>query len=156
MDRRLLRSDVMPSETASQARRARFERFAVMIRSALAGGAATLADLATLAVLIACGVPARVASLPALLVGGAVNFQGNRHFAFRASTGSLRRQLGLYVITEAIALALNGLLYDLALRALHPGTAGVLVVRLVTQNLVFVAFSYPLWRRVFRPASART
>jgi putative flippase GtrA len=135
-------------------RAARFERFAVMIRSALAGGAATLADLVTLAVLIACGVPARVASVPALLVGGAVNFQGNRHFAFRAASGSLRRQLALYVLTEALALALNGALYDLALRALHPGTAGVLAIRLVTQNLVFIAFSYPLWRRVFRPAKS--
>lgn len=123
-----------------------------MIRSLLAGGAATLADLITLAVLLACGVPARVASLPALLVGGVVNFHGNRSFAFRATTGSLRRQLALYVLTEAVALALNGALYDLAIRALHPGHLGALGVRLVTQNLVFVAFSYPLWRRVFRAA----
>ena len=129
-------------------------KLGTLVRSLLAGGAATLADLITLAVLLAFGVPARVASLPALLVGGVVNFHGNRSFAFRATSGSLRRQLLLYVVTEAIALALNGILYDVAIRALRPGHVGELAARLVTQNLVFVCFSYPLWRRVVRPARA--
>jgi putative flippase GtrA len=132
----------------------RTERLATLVRSVLAGGAATLSDLLTLAVLLACGVPARVASLPALIVGGVVNFHGNRHFAFRAASGSLHRQVVLYVATEAIALALNGVLFDAAIRGLHPGHVGVLVVRLATQNLVFLGFSFPLWRKVFRPAIA--
>ena len=124
-----------------------------LLRSSLAGGAATLADLAVLFLGVTVfGLGARVASLPALLAGGVVNFFGNRHFAFRASSGSLRRQATLYAITEAIALALNGILFDAAVRVAHPSTTGAMLLRLVTTNVVFVAFSYPVWRRVFRPA----
>ncbi len=122
-----------------------------LARSALAGGAATLADLAVLFLGVsAFGLSARLASLPALVAGGVVNFYGNRHFAFRAQGGSLSRQASLYALTEIIALVLNGLLFDLAVRSLHPSTAIAMAVRLVTTNLVFVGFSYPIWRKVFR------
>jgi putative flippase GtrA len=122
-----------------------------LLRSTLAGGAATLTDLAVLFVAVTViGLSPRLASLPALLAGGVVNFFGNRHFAFRATSGSLKRQAALYTITEAIALALNGVLFDLAVRLVHPTTAGTMLLRLVTTNVVFLAFSYPVWRRVFR------
>ena len=119
-------------------------------RSSLAGGAATLADLLVLFLGVTVfGLSTRMASFPALLAGGVVNFYGNRHFAFKASSGSLRRQATLYAITEAIALALNALLYDVSVRALHPGAGGALAIRLVTTHVVFIAWSYPVWRRVF-------
>ncbi len=126
-------------------------KLATLLRSTLAGGAATAVDLL---VLFACihllGWSPRIASLPALLAGGVVNFHGNRTFAFRATSGSLQRQATLFVLSELVTLALNGILYDLAVRTLHPGTGGAMVIRLLTQNMVFLAWSFPVWRVVFR------
>lgn len=132
-----------------------------LLRAFLAGGAATLADLAVLTVLVSLlGLSPRLANLPALAAGGVVNFLGNRHFAFRASRGSLAKQATLYTLVEIVALALNGVLFDLAMRlppiAPHAAT-WVVPVRLVTSHVVFLAWSYPLWRLVFRveqPAQA--
>lgn len=134
-----------------------------LIRAFLAGGAATLADLAVLTLLVsALGVSPRVANVPALLAGGVVNFLGNRHFAFKAAEGSLAKQATLYTLVELVALGLNGVLFDVAMRlpfvahAPH-AAAWVVPIRLVTSNLVFLAWSYPLWRLVFkvpRPAQA--
>jgi putative flippase GtrA len=130
-----------------------------ILRSLLAGGAATIADVAVLALLVSVvGLSPRVASIPALLAGGVVNFVGNRHFAFRAAQGSLARQVALYAAVEVAALAANGILFDIVMRLLPHGLAWAYVpVRLVTSHLVFLAWSYPLWRIVFRvprPAQA--
>lgn len=124
-----------------------------LLRSTLAGGAATAVDLLVLFLCIqVLGWSPRVASVPALLAGGVVNFHGNRTFAFRATGGSLPRQATLFILSELVTLALNGIVYDLAVRTLHPGTGGAMVIRLVTQNIVFLAWSFPIWRMVFRPA----
>jgi putative flippase GtrA len=133
------------------------------LRAALAGGAATLVDLAVLALLVSgFGFAPRVANVPALVAGGIVNFLGNRHFAFRAGHGPLVKQAVGYSVVEVVALALNGVLFDLAmvmLRGLpHAPALAYAGVRLVTSHLVFLAWSYPLWRLVFRtpaPATAR-
>ena len=130
-----------------------------VLRALLAGGAATLADIAVLALLVsAVGLAPRVASIPALVVGGIVNFLGNRHFAFRATSGSLAKQAVLYTAVELAALAANGVLFDVVMRVLPPGLAWAYVpVRLVTSHVIFLAWSYPLWRLVFRvpqPAEA--
>ena len=122
-----------------------------LARSLVAGGAATLADLAvlTLAVTVFHLTP-QAANVPALVAGGIVNFFGNRHFAFRAHEGSIERHVVGYALVEIVALALNGLLYDLVLRAI-PASAHVFwLVRLVTSHVVFLFWSYPLWRKVFR------
>lgn len=131
-----------------------------LLRSFLAGGAATLADIAVLALLVnVLGASPRLANFPALVAGGVVNFLGNRHFAFRATEGSLARQATLYTLVEIVALVLNGVLFDVVVRlppiAPH-AAAWVVPVRLATSNLVFLAWSYPLWRLVFRvPQPAR-
>lgn len=124
-------------------------------RSVAAGAMATGVDLAVLAVFVSLlRVDPRVANVPALLAGGAANFLGNRHFAFRARQGSLTKQALGYTAVEVVALALNGILYDLALR-LVPGAAHAYwLVRLVTSHLVFLLWSYPLWRRVFSVKNA--
>jgi putative flippase GtrA len=129
-------------------------RLAELARAAAAGLAATAVDLATLWAFVAlAGWDARGASVPALLAGGVANFVGNRHFAFRAARGSLARQALGYTVVELGALALNGLLYDAALRV-APGLAHLYwAVRLITTHLVFLTWSYPLWRRVFRAAT---
>lgn len=130
-------------------------RLAQLLRAGVAGAAATAADLTTLALLVsALHVDPRAASLPALAVGGVVNFVGNRDFAFRARAGRLARQATGYAAVELVALALNGLLYDAALRAL-PGAAHVYwLVRLATSHAVFLGWSYPLWRKVFAVRAA--
>ena len=122
----------------------------LLLRAGLAGVAATLVDLGVLAVLVSVlHVDPRVASLPALIAGGVANFIGNRHFAFRATAGSLARQAAGYTLVEVTALAWNGLLFDTALRA-FPAARGVYwLVRLATSHAVFLLWSYPLWRRVF-------
>jgi putative flippase GtrA len=130
-------------------------RFATFLRSAVAGGAATIADLAVIA--FATGVlhaSPKAANLPALLVGAVVQFLGNRHFAFRAGKGSLRRQLGLFAAAEVVTLGLNAALYHVvaSIFPLVPLTA--VLARAITTNAVFLGWSYPVWKRVFAPVPA--
>lgn len=125
------------------------------LRSLLAGGLATLVDLGVLALLVSgLHLAPRVANGPALLAGAVVAFFGNRHFAFRAGGGRLGRQALLFAIVELVALGLNGVLFDTVLRAVPAATHAYAVVRLVTTNLVYLAFSYPMWRFVFRRPAA--
>jgi putative flippase GtrA len=136
---------------ATPGRPSTIERVLRFLRAGLAGLAATLVDLAVLAVLVSgLHVDARVASLPALVLGGVANFIGNRHFAFRAQGGSFGRQAMLYAVVEVAALAMNGLLYDLALRVIPGATHAYVLVRVCTSHIVFLCWSYPLWRWVFR------
>jgi putative flippase GtrA len=119
------------------------------LRSLLAGGVATLADLATLFVLVSLlHLAPREANVPSLLAGAAVQFFANRHFVFRAKEGSIAKQALLFFVVEAAALLLNGVLYDHAMRIVAPSLYAI--ARLVTSNVVYVFFSYPLWRFVFR------
>ncbi len=126
------------------------------LRALVAGGAATAVDLATLAVLVSLlHLDPRIANVPALVAGGTVQFFANRSFVFRADRQGLARQAILFLVVETVALVLNGLLYDAAMR-LVPAQAGLYaLVRLATSNVVFVAWSYPLWRFVFRMPSPR-
>lgn len=130
-------------------------RISKVLRAALAGGAATAADVATLTVLVsALHVDPHYANLPALLVGGILGFFGNRHFVFRAGTGDPKRQFAGYVIVEGIGLFLSGLLFDLALRYVPHSRDFYVPLRLVSGNVVFLAWSFPLWNRVFRVPQA--
>ncbi|MBI4955345.1 MAG: GtrA family protein [Myxococcales bacterium] len=133
-------------------------RGARFARSALAGAAATLTDLGVLAVLVGLfGVGARVANVPALLAGAVVQFVGNRHFAFRARHGSLRRQLFWFCLVELVTLGLNGLVYDFGAARLPLGAGGAVALRAVVSATVFLGWSYPMWKRVFRtPAPGPT
>jgi putative flippase GtrA len=114
----------------------------------LAGGIATLVDLGTLGLLVSVlGVPARTASVPALLLGGSANFLGNRHFAFRATSGDAGRQAMLFGLVFVATFALSALFFDLATRA---GFGPYWLVRLVVSNVVYLAWSFPMYRLVFR------
>lgn len=131
-----------------------FARIETFARSALTGGAATLADLAVIALAVGIlHVSPAVANVPALLVGALVQFLGNRHFAFKAASGSLGRQAILFAITEAVALALNAALYHVVVTRIPMGAAGAVIARAITTNAVFLAWSYPVWKRVFQPAA---
>lgn len=127
-------------------------RDSTMIRSALAGAAATAVDLSLLAMLVGVvGTSARLANVPALLAGAVVQFFGNRHFAFRAESGALGRQLPLFILTEAVALGLNGVLYDFVARAVSLDAMLAVMVRLGVSFVVFSAWSHPVWKRIFVP-----
>jgi putative flippase GtrA len=129
-------------------------RSMTFLKSTAAGSFATLADLAVLTLLCALGIPARVASIPALLAGGVVNFVGNRNYAFSArGANDLHKHLSLFALVELFALALNALIFDLAVRGIPAAAAHVVIARLIIGNVVFVCFSYPLWRRIFQPRS---
>ncbi|HEX7664783.1 MAG TPA: hypothetical protein VF407_09740, partial [Polyangiaceae bacterium] len=72
-------------------------------------------------------------------------------FAFRdAKHGALEKHVVGYLLVEIVALVLNGALYDLVLRIVPGSTHLYWLVRLATSNVVFLLWSYPLWRRVFR------
>ncbi len=132
-----------------------WKKIAQLLRAGVAGLAATGADLATLAVLVSVlHLDARQANLPALVVGGIVNFLGNRHFAFRAQHGHVGKQAAGYTAVEIVALALNGVLYDAVLRAVPAAAGAYWLVRLATSHAVFLGWSYPLWRHVFRAPRA--
>jgi putative flippase GtrA len=146
-------SPMQPKTSAVAPLLARFTTFA---RSALTGGAATLADLAVIA--FATGVlhaSPRAANVPALLVGAIVQFLGNKHFAFRARGGDLRRQAALFVAAEAVALALNAALYHAVATLVPLAPATAVLARAITTNLVFLLWSYPVWRRVFAAPASR-
>lgn len=122
-----------------------------LLRAALAGSAATLVDIAVLALLVSLfHLDPRAANVPALVAGGIVSFVGNRHFVFRATKGSIVKQAVLFAFVEIVALALNGVLFDGAMRALAAHASFYVPIRLVTTNLVFLFFSFPLWHLVFR------
>lgn len=140
-------------------RRSLVQRLFTFLRATLTGGLATLADLGVLSILVSLlHVPARAASLPALIVGGVVNFVGNRTFAFKQEglrPGSLPRQVVLYTIVEVVALALSALLFDAALQHVRIAQNIYPLVRLATGSVVFFLWSYPLWKRIFRSTDAR-
>lgn len=114
-------------------------------RSALVGLAATAADMLALVVLVqVLGLPPTVANVPALLAGVAVQFFGNKHFAFRDPSRDHVRQGALFAVVEAGALLLNALAFHVLVQALpYP------VARAVGSALVYFVYSYPLWGRIF-------
>jgi len=147
----LLAQTVSMSNTWNQT----WRKLRALARSALAGLAATGADLATLTILVEVfELHPRTANVPALLVGALTNFIGNRIYAFRARQGSAAKQALGYSVVEAVALGLNGVLYEAALRFIPGSTSIFWLVRLITSCVVFLGWSYPLWRRVFRVKQA--
>ena len=127
-----------------------------LVRSGLAGLLATLSDLAVLTALTElAGLSPRVASIPALVTGAVVMFFGQKHFAFRAQGKPRARELAEFAAVQLGGLVLTGFLYDSALRLAPSLAANYVLVRLVTTNLVWLGYSFPLWHVVFRDRSAK-
>jgi putative flippase GtrA len=133
-----------------------WRRLLSFARSLVAGAAATIADLSVLALAVGVlGLSARVANVPALLVGALVQFIGNRRFAFaRAAEGSMTRQLAGFALVEIVALGLNGVVYDAIAQRVTLQTVSAVLVRCAVSFVVYVAWSYPLFCRVFRVGRA--
>jgi putative flippase GtrA len=125
-------------------------KLVTLARSMLASGAATLTDLGTLTLLVSgLDVAPRVASVPALVAAGVVNFIANRRFAFGVRGGDVSRQAIAFALVQTVTIALNALAFDAAMRLLGP-TPYYVVVRLVVSNAVYLAWSFPMFGRIFR------
>lgn len=121
---------------------------ATVARSATIGILATLTDLTALALLVSgFGMSPRLASMPALALGIAVQFVGNKWFAFGDRSPAWLRQGAQFLGVETLGFAANLLLFDLALRFTQ---LPYLPLRLLTTNLVYFAICLPLWSLIFK------
>jgi putative flippase GtrA len=123
-------------------------RFLVVLRSAAVGIVATGADLLALAVLVdGVGLSPRLANLPALAIGIAVQFAGNKWFAFADRSPDWARQGAQFLAVEALGMTANLVLFDLAVtRTPLP----YLAARMLATSIVYFAICLPLWSRIFR------
>ncbi len=116
-------------------------------RSLAVGGVATLVDLGVLHAFVRAGVEPTVANLPSLLVGIALQFLGNKYWAFADGSRGVLRQGTLFALVEAGTFVLNAAAFH-ALVAW--ARAPYLAARPLASFAVYAFFSYPLWARVFR------
>jgi putative flippase GtrA len=127
------------------------EKALIVVRSSGVGTIATLVDLLILGALVSgAGVPARVASAPALAAGVGVQFLGNKLFAFRDRSPDWGRQFAQFILVEALGFVCNLLVFDLASSHLP---LPYLLVRLLTTSAVYFGVCLPLWSRIFRPGA---
>ena len=128
-------------------------RFATLLRSGAVGIVATLVDLATLWLLVEIvGLAPAWANVPGLAAGVAVQFFGNKLFAFRDRSPDYLRQGSLFLLVEVGSFALNALAFH-CLTIFTP--VPYLLARLMATAAVYFGFSYPLWRRIFSPSPTR-
>src|SRR5262249_37303510 len=120
------------------------------VRSCVVGAGATLADLGALWVMVhGLDFLPTVANVPALLIGVLAQFLGCKLWAFEDRSPAIARQGGQFALVEAGAPVLNALVFHFLVtltQVTYP------IARLVGSSLVYVAYSYPLWRRIFQGA----
>jgi len=93
------------------------------------------------------GLSPRAASVPALALGIAVQFVGNKWFAFGDRSRDWLRQGVQFLGVETLGFVANIVLFDLAVtRTSLP----YLPLRLLTTNLVYFALCLPLWSLIFK------
>jgi len=121
----------------------------VLLRSAGVGVVATLADLLVLVLLVdVLGWSKAAANVPALSIGLALQFLGNKYYAFEDTrSGQLVRQGTFFALIEVGAFVLNAAAFHgLAV----VGGAHHLVARVLGSSVVYFAYSYPLWGVIFK------
>jgi putative flippase GtrA len=124
------------------------------LRSSAAGLVATAFDIGTLTLLVSIAhTSPRIASIPALLMGNIAMYFGQKYFAFR-SHADAKREVPLFILVQGIGFALNIGLYDFVIRTVSVAASYYVVARLVTSNVIYCAYSYPLWHLVFKKRSA--
>ena len=117
-------------------------------RSALVGLVATIVDLLSPHILVSTfHVSPEHANVPSLSLGLALQFLGNKYYAFDDRSAQLVRQGGLFLVVEVGALALNALVFHLLVTSTG---AHYLVTRVLGSAVVYFGFSYPLWTRIFQ------
>ena len=123
------------------------------VRSLGVGALATGADLLALLLLVeVLGLSAAQANVPALGVGVLIQYFGNKYLAFGDHSRDHLRQGLAFMGVEAGTVALNALAFHVMVTQLAVPYG---LARVLGSALVYVSFSYPLWRRVFaaRPAT---
>lgn len=131
------------------------EKVRTLLRSAAVGIVSTFVDLATLEFLVQLlKLTPAMANLPALTLGVATQFIGNKVFAFgdRAQGQALAAQSGQFALVELGALILNALIFHLLVTKTP---APFLAARLFASALVYFGYSYPLWGRIFKSPEAQ-
>lgn len=119
------------------------------VRSLGVGALATGTDLLALLLLVeVLGLRAPHANVPALAVGVVIQYFGNKYLAFGDRSRDHLRQGLAFLGVEAGTLALNALAFHVLV--VH-GAVPYGLARVLGSALVYVSFSYPLWRRVFAP-----
>lgn len=125
-------------------------RLAVLVRSLGVGVLATATDLGVLALLVSgFGLAPRVASVPALVLGIAIQFFGNKLLAFDDRRPQWLRQGAQFMAVEALGFVLNLVLFD---RVMALTRLPYLPVRLATTSLVYFCVCLPLWSLIFKPS----
>ena len=132
-------------------RTTRTDQLTIAARSAGVGALATLIDLCVLALLVSgLGVPGRIANLPALALGVAVQFVGNKLFAFGDRSGAWLTQGVKFFAVESLGFVLNLTIFDLLVTHTPVPYLGA---RLISTLVVYYAVCLPLWARIFVPAN---
>lgn len=129
-------------------------RTAVGLRFGLVGIVNTLVDLVLYTGLSLLGVATVPANLVSTTAGTACSFVLNRGFTFRATAGSLRRQVLLFVVVNVIGLwVLHPLVIGAVESVLPPASALVeAVVPKTAAIAVGLVWNFLLYSRlVFRP-----
>ncbi len=130
-----------------------FSRFFRFLRSSAVGILATAADFGVLEICVRLlHIEPSTSKIISFLVGLAVQFFGNRTFAFHATRGSLRRQALLFCGVGSITLTLNWLFFRFLVRSLH---LSIELANTIVTFVIYVCFSYPAWRIVFRVSKPR-
>jgi putative flippase GtrA len=129
-----------------------FEPFSSPIRftkSVVTGIAASVVDMALLVVLVEWfHISPPTANLPALIIGSAIQFLGNRHVVFDFEHKvKLHHQMTLFALTEGASFALNAGAFYLVI---HGTRIPYFIARPVISLCVFAGFSFPVWGRIFR------
>lgn len=137
-----------PPSTGSRVRFSSLRRIArTFTRSAAVGLVATAVDLGVLALIVgALHRSPTLANVPGLLAGAAVQFWGNKYFAFEDRSPVVLAQATGFGAVTALTFLLNALGYELVVNtfAVH-----YLLARPLSEVLVYVGFTFPLWHRVF-------
>jgi putative flippase GtrA len=120
-------------------------------RSAAVGLVATGLDFLMLIALVSgFGVPPRIASLPALSLGIAAQFVGNKWIAFRDPSRDWLRQAACFLAIELLGLVCNAICFDRLLVLTH---LPYVVCRALSTSLVYFGVCLPLWSRLFGSAN---
>ncbi|HET7542058.1 MAG TPA: GtrA family protein [Polyangiaceae bacterium] len=116
-------------------------------RSAAVGLLATGLDfLALIGLVSGLGLAPRIASLPALSLGIAVQFAGNKWLAFRDPSRDWLRQAMSFLAIEALGFACNAVCFDRLLAVTH---LPYVVCRVLSTSIVYFGVCLPLWSRLF-------
>lgn len=120
-------------------------------RSAVVGLVATGLDFLVLITLVSgLGMAPRSASLPALSLGIAAQFIGNKWLAFRDPSRAWLRQAALFLGIEALGFACNAVCFDRLLVLSH---LPYVVCRVLSTAIVYFGVCLPLWSCLFSSAN---